>query len=98
MSAKIAIVFKKLDKYLQAIIFGIGKIVYSIENNILIETINMFFGIGILATLIATIASVLVDKKFMEKLGMSSYQFEDHIVLCEWNYQAEINNYQRTTS
>jgi voltage-gated potassium channel len=54
-----------------------------------VAAVNMFFGIGILATLSAIIASVLVDKKFMEKLGTNSYQFEDHIIICEWNYRAK---------
>ena len=54
-----------------------------------VATIDMFIGIGILATLSATLASILVDHKIMEGLGMGSYSFEDHIILCEWNYRAK---------
>jgi voltage-gated potassium channel len=48
----------------------------------------MFFGIGLLGTLSATLASVLVEKKIKEDRGMKSYNFENHIILCEWNYRA----------
>ena len=54
-----------------------------------IAAINMFVGIGILSTFSATIASILVDKKIMEQLGKSSYKFSDHLIVCEWNYQAQ---------
>ncbi len=54
-----------------------------------VATVDMFIGIGILATLSATLASILVDQKIMEGLGLSSYNFEDHIILCEWNYRAK---------
>ena len=54
-----------------------------------VATLDMFIGIGILATLSATLASILVDQKMMEGLGMGSYSFENHIILCEWNYRAK---------
>lgn len=54
-----------------------------------VATIDMFIGIGILATLSATLASILVDQKIMEGLGMGSYNFEEHIILCEWNHRAK---------
>jgi voltage-gated potassium channel len=50
----------------------------------------MFFGIGLLGMLSATLASVLVYKKFRENQGMSSYNFENHIIVCEWNHRARI--------
>lgn len=56
----------------------------------LVAIINMIVGIGVLAILSASLASVLVSKKIKEDLGMSSYKFENHIILCEWNYRAEI--------
>jgi voltage-gated potassium channel len=55
-----------------------------------IAIILMFFGIGLLGTLSATIASVLVDKKIKEDRGMSSFNFEDHVILCEWNYRVQV--------
>ncbi|MDJ0677850.1 MAG: ion channel [Calothrix sp. MO_167.B42] len=54
-----------------------------------IATVDMFLGIGILATFTAQIASILVEKKNMEYLGMSNYKFTEHIILCEWNSRAK---------
>lgn len=56
----------------------------------IVAVINMIVGIGVLAILSASLASVLVSKKLKEDLGMNSYQAENHIVLCEWNYRAEV--------
>lgn len=56
----------------------------------LIAIVNMFFGIGILATFSATIASILVDRKIKEDRGMTNFQFKNHIILCEWNYRAKL--------
>ncbi len=53
----------------------------------IIAVIIMFFGIGLLGMLSATLASVLVEKKFKEDRGMSAYNFENHIILCEWNHR-----------
>lgn len=53
-----------------------------------IAFVLMFFGIGVLATLTASIASVLVDAKIKESLGMGSFDFKEHIILCEWNHRA----------
>ena len=54
----------------------------------LIAVIIMFFGIGLLGMLSATLASVLISKRLRENKGMTSYNFQDHIVLCEWNHRA----------
>jgi voltage-gated potassium channel len=54
-----------------------------------IAIVLMFFGIGLLGTLSATLASILVDKKIKEDRGMRSFNFENHIILCEWNYRAQ---------
>lgn len=53
-----------------------------------IAFVLMFFGIGVLAALTASIASVLVDAKIKESLGMGSFDFKEHIILCEWNHRA----------
>jgi len=50
----------------------------------------MFFGIGLLGTLSATLAGVLVERKMKEDRGMSSYAFKAHIILCRWNHRARI--------
>ncbi|MFW6358972.1 MAG: potassium channel family protein [Chroococcales cyanobacterium] len=56
----------------------------------LIAILDMLLGIGVLATMSATIASVLVDQKIREDLGMNSYSFANHIILCEWNHRAKV--------
>jgi voltage-gated potassium channel len=43
----------------------------------------MFFCIGVLAIFSGSLASILVDKKIRKELGMDSYTFENHIILCE---------------
>ena len=53
-----------------------------------IAVINMFVGIGLLAALSAALASILVERKMKEELGMSNCHFKDHIILCEWNHRA----------
>ncbi len=55
-----------------------------------IAFLDMLVGIGVLTLLTATVASILVEKKITKDLGMHSYNFENHIILCEWNYRAEI--------
>ncbi|MGK7894445.1 MAG: TrkA family potassium uptake protein [Xenococcus sp. (in: cyanobacteria)] len=55
----------------------------------IIATLHMILGVGIISSFSAVIASILVDQKIMEGLGMSSYKFENHIIICEWNYRAK---------
>ena len=49
----------------------------------------MFSGIGLLAAFSATIASVFVDRKIKDDLGMTIHKQRDHIIICEWNYQTK---------
>ena len=56
----------------------------------LIAIFEMIFGVGILTTFSAIIASILVDQKIKQELGMSSYTFENHIILCEWNLRSRV--------
>ncbi|MEO1560361.1 MAG: potassium channel family protein, partial [Cyanobacteria bacterium J06632_19] len=55
-----------------------------------IAFLDMLVGIGVLTLLTATVASILVERKISKDLGMHSYSFEEHRILCEWNYRAEI--------
>ena len=41
----------------------------------------MLVGIGVLTLLTATVASILVEKKISQDLGMHSFSFEEHIIL-----------------
>ena len=56
----------------------------------IIAFIDMLVGIGVLAIITAQVASIFVERKINQDLGMDSYDFENHIILCEWNYRAEI--------
>jgi voltage-gated potassium channel len=56
----------------------------------LIAIIDMFFGIGVLAIFSGSLASILVDRKIRKELGMDSYTFENHIILCEWNSRSRV--------
>ena len=49
--------------------------------------ITMVFGIGILGLFTGSIASILVEKKIKRNRGMHSYEFENHIIICEWNHR-----------
>lgn len=47
--------------------------------------IAMFMGIGIIGILTATIASVFVENIIKEVMGMRTYTYKNHIVICGWN-------------
>lgn len=54
-----------------------------------VAVVIMFMGIGLLGTLSATLASIMISKRLKEDKGMSTYSFEDHIIICEWNHRAK---------
>ena len=54
-----------------------------------IAVVIMFFGIGLLGMLSATLATLLISRKMKENKGMSRYNFENHIILCEWNHRSQ---------
>jgi voltage-gated potassium channel len=69
---------------------GYGDISPATVGGRIVAVIIMFLGIGLLGMLSATIASVLVDKKLKEDRGMSSYNLQGHIIVCEWNHRARV--------
>lgn len=69
---------------------GYGDITPTTLGGRFIAVVDMFVGIGMLATFSATLASILVGQKIREDIGMNSYNFEDHIIICEWNYRARV--------
>lgn len=78
---------------------GYGDIAPTTPGGRIIGIIIMFFGIGILGLFTATIASVFVERKLKEDRGMSKFDFENHIIICEWNFRArEILNELRSDS
>ena len=54
-----------------------------------IAILIMFFGIGLLGMLSATLASVLISNRMKENKGMGSYTFKDHIIIVEWNHRSQ---------
>ncbi|MEM8994771.1 MAG: ion channel [Acidobacteriota bacterium] len=54
-----------------------------------IGVVLMFFGIGILSMLTASIASIFVQRKLLKERGMGSSQWENHIIICQWNHRAQ---------
>jgi len=48
----------------------------------------MFFGVGLVGFFGATIAGTMVARKMNAERGMNSYNFKNHIILCEWNHRA----------
>jgi voltage-gated potassium channel len=47
----------------------------------------MLLGIGFLGILTATIATVFIENRFLEKKGMKSTEAEGHFVICGWNFR-----------
>jgi len=66
---------------------GYGDITPATIAGRIIGVIIMIFGIGMLGMFTATIASIFVEKKLKENRGMKSFDFENHIILCEWNHR-----------
>lgn len=53
-----------------------------------IGVVLMFFGIGLLGTLTATLAGLVVTQKLRTERGLSTPDLNDHLILCEWNARA----------
>lgn len=67
---------------------GYGDIAPASFGGRVVGAITMVFGIGVLGMFTATIASVFVERKLKENRGMTAYDFEGHLLLCEWNYRS----------
>ena len=68
---------------------GYGDITPNSFTGRLIGILIMFLGIGIIALFTASIASIFVTLQLRKERGMSSYNLESHIILCEWNHRAK---------
>ncbi|WP_456384976.1 potassium channel family protein [Desulfolithobacter sp.] len=67
---------------------GYGDISPTTAGGRAVAILIMFFGIGLLGTLSASLAAIIIDKRMRENRGMSNSTFTDHIILCEWNNRA----------
>lgn len=67
---------------------GYGDIAPATIGGRAVAVLIMFFGIGLLGMLSATLASVLISKRMEENRGMNRLSFKDHIIIVEWNHRA----------
>ena len=55
----------------------------------MIGVVLMFFGIGVLGTFTATVASAFVQQRQRKDRGMDDCDLDGHIILCGWNDRAK---------
>lgn len=67
---------------------GYGDISPSTTGGRVVAIIIMFFGIGILGTLSANLATMMINNRLRENRGMKKTHLEDHVILCEWNHRS----------
>jgi voltage-gated potassium channel len=68
---------------------GYGDIAPTTTGGRIIGAILMLVGIGVLGMFTATIASVFVEQKLKVNRGMGKVNFENHIIICQWNFRAK---------
>jgi voltage-gated potassium channel len=68
---------------------GYGDIAPTTTGGRIIGAILMLVGIGVLGMFTATIASVFVEQKLKVNRGMGKAMFENHIIICQWNFRAK---------
>lgn len=67
---------------------GYGDISPSTLEGRVLAVIIMFFGIGLLGLLSASLASMLIGLRIKENKGMVTSKASNHIIICEWNQRA----------
>ncbi len=68
---------------------GFGEYYPSSQGGKIVASILIVFGIGLISTFTATIASVFVERKIREGKGLMKIDNTDHVVICGWNSQVE---------
>lgn len=66
---------------------GYGDISPSTAGGRILAVLIMFFGIGLLGTLSASLATLLIRKRMKEDKGMCASTVDNHIIICEWNHR-----------
>jgi len=67
---------------------GYGDISPSTVGGRILAVLIMFFGIGLLGMLSASLATLLIRKRMKEDRGMLASTVDSHIIICEWNHRA----------
>ena len=67
---------------------GYGDISPSTIEGRILAVLIMFFGIGLLGILSASLASMLMSMRIRENKGMVTSKVNNHIIICEWNHRA----------
>lgn len=68
---------------------GYGDISPASPGGRVLAIIIMFFGIGLLSTLSASLAALIISHRLKENKGMCVADFRDHLILCEWNHRSQ---------
>ena len=66
---------------------GYGDISPSTTGGRILAVIIIFFGIGLLGMLSASLATLLIRKRMKEDKGMCASTVDNHIIICEWNHR-----------
>lgn len=66
---------------------GYGDISPASPGGRILAIIIMFFGIGLLGTLSASLAALIISHRLKENKGMCAVDFQGHLILCEWNHR-----------
>ena len=66
---------------------GYGDISPSTTGGRILAVLIMFFGIGLLGMLSASLATLLIRKRMKEDKGMCASTVNNHIIICEWNHR-----------
>ena len=66
---------------------GYGDISPSTPGGRILAVLIMFFGIGLLGMLSASLATLLIRKRMKEDKGMFASTVDNHIIICEWNHR-----------
>ncbi len=67
---------------------GYGDISPSTPGGRTLAVLIMFFGIGLLGMLSASLATLLITKRMRENKGMCASNVDKHIIICEWNHRS----------
>lgn len=60
----------------------------SVEGRI-VGLVVIVFGVGMMSLFTATVASVLVERRIKEGMGLETVKCKDHVVVCGWNEHTE---------